>query len=160
ALVDATNITNAQAAGNAAKAPPANHAAALTAANGTFNPADPTTSNSSTPLNIYDPHGNAPAMTPYFVKTGANTWATTVLIDGRHPADPAQGPPQPYVMGLTFSASGALTGIDNGGSGLFSVSPDLKVTLNSATGNPPAGGWIPAISNGATPATWSANGAL
>ncbi|NIU62476.1 MAG: flagellar hook protein FlgE, partial [Pseudomonas stutzeri] len=47
-----------------------------------------------------------------------------------------------------------------GGSALFSVAPDLKVTLNSATGNPPTGGWIPAISNGATPATWSANGAL
>ena len=46
------------------------------------------------------------------------------------------------------------------GSGLFSVSPDRKVTLNSATGNPPTGGWIPAISNGATPASWSPNGAL
>ncbi|AHY43734.1 flagellar hook protein FlgE [Stutzerimonas decontaminans] len=160
ALVDTTNITNAQAAGNAAKALPANQAAALTAANGTFNPADPTTYNSSTSLNIYDSQGNAHVMTQYFVKTGANTWDMKVLIDGRNPADPAQEPPQPYVMGLTFSASGALTGIDNGGSGLFSVSPDLKVTLNSATGNPPAGGWIPAISNGATPATWSANGAL
>ncbi|MCJ0877883.1 flagellar hook protein FlgE [Pseudomonas sp. JI-2] len=133
---------------------------AATQASGTFNPADPTTYNSSTSLNIYDSQGNAHVMTQYFVKTSANTWDMKVLIDGRNPADPAQEPPQPYVMGLTFDASGALTSVDNGGSALFSVAPDLKVTLNSATGNPPTGGWIPAISNGATPATWSANGAL
>jgi len=133
---------------------------ALRTANATFNPADPTTYNSSTSLNIYDSQGNAHVMTQYFVKTSANTWDMKVLIDGRNPADPAQEPPQPYVMGLTFNSSGALTSVDNGGSALFSVAPDLKVTLNSATGNPPTGGWIPAISNGATPATWSANGAL
>jgi flagellar hook protein FlgE len=160
ALVNATNISNAQAAGNAARALPVNQAAALTAANGTFNPADPTTYNSSTSLNIYDSQGNAHVMTQYFVKTSANTWDMKVLIDGRNPANPAQEPPQPYVMGLSFDASGALTAIDNGGSGLFSVSPDRKVTLNSATGNPPTGGWIPAISNGATPASRSPNGAL
>ncbi|MFQ7900794.1 flagellar hook protein FlgE [Stutzerimonas degradans] len=160
ALVDATNIANAQAAGDAAKALPANVTAALTAANATFDPTDPTTYNSSTSLNIYDSQGNAHVMTQYFVKTSANTWDMKVLIDGRNPANPAQQPPQPYVMGLSFNSSGALTGIDNGGSGLFSVSPDLKVTLNSATGNPPAGGWIPAISDGGNPATWSANGAL
>ncbi|WP_394375627.1 flagellar hook protein FlgE [Stutzerimonas frequens] len=133
---------------------------ALAAAGATFNPTDPTTYNSSTSLNIYDSQGNAHVMTQYFVKTSANTWDMKVLIDGRNPADPAQEPPQPYVMGLAFDSSGALTSVDNGGSTLFSVSPDLKVTLSSATGNPPSGGWIPAISNGATPATWAANGAL
>jgi len=134
--------------------------AALAAANATFDPADPTTYNSSTSLNIYDSQGNAHVMTQYFVKTGANSWDMKVLINGRNPVDPAQQPPQPYVMGLTFNSSGALTGIDKGGSALFNVSPDLKVTLNSATGNPPMGGWIPAISDGGTPATWSPNGAL
>lgn len=138
--------------------------AALAAANATFDPADPTTYNSSTSLNIYDSQGNAHVMTQYFVKTGANSWDMKVLINGRNPADPAQQPPQPYVMGLTFDASGALTGIEPIASALFSVGPDRKVTLNSATeGEAQVGngnGWIPAISDGGTPATWSPNGAL
>jgi len=113
---------------------------ARAAANATFNPADPTTYNSSTSLNIYDSQGNAHVMTQYFVKTSANTWDMKVLIDGRNPADPTQEPPQPYVMGLTFNSSGTLTGISNDSASPFSVSPDLKVTLNSATGNPPTTG--------------------
>lgn len=52
-----------------------------------FNPADPTTYNSSTSTNIYDTQGNAHVMTQYFVKTGANTWSMNVLIDGRNPAN-------------------------------------------------------------------------
>ncbi|MCF0016175.1 flagellar hook protein FlgE [Pseudomonas stutzeri] len=123
-----------------------------------FNPADPTTYNSSTSLNIYDSQGNAHVMTQYFVKTGANTWDMKVLIDGRNPADPAQEPPQPYVMGLTFDASGALDTVTDDGSGFFTVdAATKKVTLNAATGNPPTGGWVPAIADGAN---WSWNGAL
>ena len=160
ALADATNIANAQAAGAAARDLPANVTAALAAANATFDPADPTTYNSSTSLNIYDSQGNAHVMTQYFIKTGANSWDMKVLVDGRNPADPAQEPPQPYVMGLGFNASGALTSIDTGGSALFSVGTDLKVTLNSATPANPNGGWVPAISDGGTPANWSSNGAL
>ena len=152
--------TAAVAAGNLAASDSAVLSAARAAADATFDPADPTTYNSSTSLNIYDSQGNAHVMTQYFVKTSANTWDMKVLIDGRNPADPAQEPADPYVMGLTFNSSGALTDIDDGGSALFSVSPDLRVTLNSATGTPPSGGWIPAISDGGTPATWSANGAL
>ncbi|AFN77345.1 flagellar hook protein FlgE [Stutzerimonas stutzeri DSM 10701] len=159
AMADATNIANAQAAGNAAKALPANMTAALNAANATFDPTDPTTYNNSTSLNVYDSQGNAHVMTQYFVKTGANSWDMKVLIDGRNPADPGQEPPQPYVMGLTFNSSGALTGIANPESGPFSVGPDLKVTLNSAGATNP-NGWVPAISDGGTPATWSPNGAL
>ncbi|WP_312388466.1 flagellar hook protein FlgE [Stutzerimonas nitrititolerans] len=159
AMADATNIANAQAAGNAAKALPANMTAALNAANATFDPTDPTTYNNSTSLNVYDSQGNAHVMTQYFVKTGANSWDMKVLIDGRNPADPGQEPPQPYVMGLTFNSSGALTGIANPESGPFSVGPDLKVTLNSASATNP-NGWVPAISDGGTPATWSPNGAL
>ncbi|WAD27846.1 flagellar hook protein FlgE [Pseudomonadaceae bacterium T75] len=132
---------------------------ALAEANATFDPTDPTTYNNSTSLNVYDSQGNAHVMTQYFVKTGANSWDMKVLIDGRNPADPGQEPPQPYVMGLTFNSSGALTGIANPESGPFSVGPDLKVTLNSASATNP-NGWVPAISDGGTPATWSPNGAL
>ncbi|KIZ37016.1 flagellar hook protein FlgE [Stutzerimonas stutzeri] len=149
----------ASAAGDLAASDAAVLSAARAAANATFNPADPTTYNSSTSLNIYDSQGNAHVLTQYFVKTGANSWDMKVLIDGRNPADPAQEPPQPYVMGLSFNTSGVLTGIANPESGPFSVGPDLKVTLNSASATNP-NGWVPAISDGGTPATWSPNGAL
>ena len=138
----------------------ANAETAAGAASKTFNPADPTTYNSSTSLNIYDSQGNAHVMTQYFVKTGANTWDMKVLIDGRNPANPGEQPPTPYVMGLEFDSSGALKSIETGGSALFSVSADNKITLRSASSVGSNDGWVPAISNGATPATWSANGAL
>lgn len=125
----------------------------------TFNPTDPGSYNSSTSTNIYDAQGNAHVMTQYFVKTGANNWNMNVLVDGRNPANPADEPPQPYVMELEFDSYGTLSGITPDGSGMFSVS-DMRVKLNSATGIPPTGGWIPAISDGGTPATWSPNGAL
>ncbi|WP_454913827.1 flagellar hook protein FlgE [Stutzerimonas chloritidismutans] len=136
-----------------------NSGAALAAASDTFNPTDPTTYSSSTSLNIYDSQGNAHVMTQYFVKTGANTWDMKVLVDGRNPADPADEPPQPYVMGLTFDSSGALETVTDDGSGFFTVDPATKkVTLNAGTAS--SDGWIPAISDGGTPATWAANGAL
>ncbi|MBT1121028.1 flagellar hook protein FlgE [Stutzerimonas nitrititolerans] len=133
---------------------------ALAEANATFDPTDPTTYNNSTSLNVYDSQGNAHVMTQYFVKTGANSWDMKVLIDGRNPADPTGT--QPYVLGLAFDASGALQSITGDeATELFSIDHGTnKVTLNAATGNPPSGGWVPAISNGATPATWSPNGAL
>jgi len=138
----------------------ATRAAALPAANATFDPTDPTTYNNSTSLNVYDSQGNAHVMTQYFVKTGANSWDMKVLIDGRNPADPSGT--EPYVLGLAFDTSGALQSITGDeAAGLFSIDHGTKkVTLNAATGNPPTGGWVPAISNGATPATWSPNGAL
>ena len=133
---------------------------ALAEANATFDPTDPTTYNNSTSLNVYDSQGNAHVMTQYFVKTGANSWDMKVLIDGRNPADPSGT--EPYVLGLAFDTSGALQSITGDeAAGLFSIDHGTKkVTLNAATGNPPTGGWVPAISNGATPATWSPNGAL
>lgn len=148
------------AAGDAAAALPATVAAARTEADATFDPTDPTTYNNSTSVSIYDSQGNAHVMTQYFVKTSANTWDMKVLIDGRNPADPSGT--QPYVLGLAFDASGALQSIaGDEAAGLFSIDQGTKkVTLNAATGNPPTGGWVPAISNGATPATWSSNGAL
>ena len=156
-LSNPANVANPATPSAEELARAAAHATARAAA--TFNPADPSTYNSSTSLNIFDSQGNAHVLTQYFVKTGANSWDMKVLIDGRNPSNPAQEPPQPYSMGLTYDASGALARIDSDGSGLFSVAADLKVTLNAARGNPPAGGWIPAIADGATPAGWSANGA-
>ncbi|MCQ4240565.1 flagellar hook protein FlgE [Stutzerimonas stutzeri] len=147
------------AAGNAEAALPATVTAAREAADATFDPTDPTTYNSSTSLKIYDSQGNAHVMTQYFVKTGANSWDMKVLVDGRNPANPGEEPPQPYIMGLTFNSSGALTGIANPESGPFTVGPDLKVTLSSASATNP-NGWVPAISDGGTPATWTSNGAL
>jgi flagellar hook protein FlgE len=162
ALLDATNIAQAQADGTAAKALPVNTLAASTAAANTFNPTDPTTYNSSTSLNIYDSQGNAHVMTQYFVKTSANTWDMRVLVDGRNPRNPSDD--SEYVMGLTFNSAGNLTGVSNPENGPFSVGPDLKVTLRSATaGEIAAGsgnGWVPAISDGGTPAKWTPNGAL
>jgi len=150
----------AAAAGDLAASDTTVLSAARVAADATFDPTDPTTYNNSTSVNIYDSQGNTHVLTQYFVKTGPNAWDMKMLIDGRNPADPAQEPPQPYVMGLTFNSFGALTDITNDSASPFSVSPDLKVTLNSATGDPLTGGWVPAISDGGTPATWAPNGAV
>ncbi len=100
------------AAGNAAAALPATVTAALAEANATFNPADPTTYNSSTSLNIYDSQGNAHVMTQYFVKTAPNTWTMNVLVDGVRPnfdSDGAQFSKAPYAYDLSFDSSGQLS---------------------------------------------------
>lgn len=126
-----------------------------------FNPADPTTYNSSTSTNIYDTQGNAHVLTQYFVKTGANTWNMNVLIDGRNPANPqsvlvAPGPPPvydntagttPFTAALTFSASGQL---------LSTTSTDFTV---NADGTLSMTNWTPAAPDNSTPPVWSANGA-
>ncbi|MCF7202201.1 flagellar hook protein FlgE [Pseudomonas oligotrophica] len=124
---------------------PGDTAGALTAANGTFDPADPTTYNSSTSLNIYDSQGNAHVMTQYFVKTSANTWDMRVLVDGRNPANPSST--DAFDTTLTFDSSGSLQGTTAGD---FALNADGTLRLTN---------WVPAISNGATPAVWSANGA-
>ncbi|MBU3059012.1 flagellar hook protein FlgE [Pseudomonas indica] len=112
-----------------------------------FDPADPTTYNSSTSVNIYDSQGNAHVLTQYFVKTGANTWSMNTLIDGRNPNDPTST--TPYAVDLTFNSAGqldltALSSTD------FTVNADGTLSLTN---------WVPAVSNGATPPVWSANGA-
>ncbi|WP_417791187.1 flagellar hook protein FlgE [Stutzerimonas xanthomarina] len=134
--------------------------AAQDAAALTFNPSDPTTYNSSTSLNIYDSQGNAHVMTQYFVKTDANKWDMKILIDGRNPADPANA--NSYVMNLTFDSAGGLSKIEDATGAtpaLFTIAADKKVTLNGATAGA-NNGWVPAISDGGTPAKWAPNGAL
>lgn len=134
--------------------------AAQKAAALTFNPTDPTTYNSSTSLNIYDSQGNAHVMTQYFVKTDANKWDMKILIDGRNPADPAAT--NPYVMNLTFDSAGGLSKVEDATGvtpALLTIGADNKVTLKGATLGS-NNGWVPAISDGGTPAKWTANGAL
>ncbi|MFV3305827.1 flagellar hook protein FlgE [Pseudomonas sp. NY15181] len=60
----------------------------------------------------------------------------------------------PYQVNLTFSPAGQLltqTPVNNGTGNAFSVNP--------ADGTLVMGDWVPAISDGKTPPTWSANGA-
>lgn len=127
-----------------------------------FNPSDPTSYNSSTSVNIYDSQGNAHVLSQYFVKGANNTWTMNVLIDGRNPGNPAAEDPTtkvatPYTVTLPFTSSGALDGSKV-------ASTDLK-QVNNATTNTFEGvlkldNWVPAISNGGTPATWASNGAV
>ena len=81
-----------------------------------FNPADSSTFNSSTSVNVFDSQGNAHVMTKYFVKSGSNEWDMHVLIDGQQVAlsdDPAftldpANPPTPAPIRLDFSSTGQL----------------------------------------------------
>lgn len=148
-------ITDAQ---NAAAAP-ATISSALSAANNTFNPADPTTYNSSTSTNIYDTQGNAHVLSQYFVKTDANNWQMNVLIDGRNPADPTSI--KPYSMAVGFTASGQLdpaslvSGDYDGAAG-----PSVEdFTVDPATGRFTVNGWKPAAPDNSVPPVWSGNGA-
>ena len=131
-------------------------AAAEAAANATFDPADPTSYNSSTSTNVYDTQGNAHVLTQYFVKTGANQWQMNVLIDGRNPADPTST--EPYSMAVGFTASGQL---DTASlvSGDYDGAGALDFTVDPATGRFTLGGWVPAAADDSVPAVWSANGA-
>lgn len=127
-----------------------------------FNPSDPTSYNSSTSVNIYDSQGNAHVLSQYFVKGANNSWTMNVLIDGRNPGDPTKEDATtkvatPYTVTLPFTSSGALDGANV-------ASTDLK-QVNNATTNTFEGvlkldNWVPAISNGGTPATWASNGAV
>ena len=157
AIRSAMSSANASVMANSEAVASVAEAAKQVASETTFNPSDPTTYNSSTSVNIYDSQGNAHVMTKYFVKTGANTWDMNILINGRNPETP--GSAAPYSMALSFDPSGALESIGPRASGLFTIDPVTKtVTLNSASST--AGGWVPAISDGGNPATWTANGAL
>ncbi|MDG9927170.1 MULTISPECIES: flagellar hook protein FlgE [Pseudomonas] len=129
-----------------------------------FNPADPTTYNSSTSTNIYDTQGNAHVLTQYFVKDAPpalNSWTMHVLIDGRNPSAPESvlvtpGPPPvydngpgttPFTANLTFTEAGQLlssTSTD------FTVNPDGTILMNN---------WTPAAPDNSTPPVWSENGA-
>lgn len=115
-----------------------------------FSPDDPTTYNSSTSVNIYDAQGNAHVMTQYFVKDSANSWTMNVLVDGRNPSDPTST--EPYGVTIPFDDSGnlgtLLPGTPTAGAGFTEANNVLTLV-----------DWVPAQSDGGTPAVWSANGA-
>lgn len=150
------NPTAAEIAAATAAATPAELAAAnaagatagTTAANASFNPADPTSYNRSTSVNIFDAQGNAHSFTQYFVKTGANNWDVKILVDGRNPLDPTST--QALSAGVTFDASGKMQAIDpaNLSAGL-TVAPDGSINMN---------GWVPAAPTNAEGTTWAPNG--
>ncbi|WP_309674168.1 flagellar hook protein FlgE [Pseudomonas sp.] len=102
----------------------------------------------STP--IYDTQGNSHIMDQYMVKTGANTWKTYTLIDGRNPngtdPSPTAIPLNPPVAStMVFDTSGNLVSVTTPAVPTPIVSPDLKIT-----------GWVPGtVTNG----VWTANGA-
>ncbi|MGV8891070.1 MAG: flagellar hook protein FlgE [Pseudomonas sp.] len=117
------------------------------------NPFDPSkqasfTKQFSTP--IFDTQGNSHVMDQYMVKTGANTWKTYTLIDGRNPngsdPSPTATPLSPPVAStMAFDTSGKLVSVTTPATPTPIVSPDLKIT-----------GWIPGkVTNG----VWAANGA-
>jgi flagellar hook protein FlgE len=115
-----------------------------------FNPADPTSYNSSTSTNIYDSQGNSHVFTQYFLKTGPNTWNMNVLIDGRNPDDPTLTTPS--TVPLTYTASGQLdipALIASAPTG-FTVDPNGVIQLTT---------WVPAAPSTAIPPVWSPNGA-
>ncbi|KQN53013.1 flagellar biosynthesis protein FlgE [Pseudomonas sp. Leaf48] len=99
----------------------------------------------STP--IFDTQGNQHTMDQYMVKTGANTWQTYTLIDGRNPdgSDPKLAASAPVPSTMLFDTSGKLVSVSTPATPTPIVSPDLRVT-----------GWIPGdVTNG----VWNANGA-
>jgi flagellar hook protein FlgE len=152
AVVDPANPTPAEL--SAAQAAVAADSAAQTAAQGaarnTFDPADPTTYNSSTSTNIYDTQGNSHVFTQYFVKDSANNWTMNVLIDGRNPDDPSLTTPS--TVPLTFTAAGQLnlTALSASAPSGFTVDGNGFIELTT---------WVPAAPDNSTPPVWSANGA-
>ncbi|MGH8354768.1 MAG: flagellar hook protein FlgE, partial [Pseudomonas sp.] len=131
----------------------------------TFSPSDPLSYNSSTSLNIYDSQGNPHVMTQYFVKNAApatNQWTMNVLIDGVNPLNPANTTPLSFTT--QYSTAGQLqtiTAANAATAAATSVAATNVITFNSdADGTPSANGWVPAVSNGLVPPSFSWNGAL
>jgi flagellar hook protein FlgE len=101
----------------------------------------------STP--IYDSQGNSHVMDQYMVKTGANTWKTYTLVDGRNPdatgSDPKITPPVATTM--TFDSAGKLVSV---------ATPPATPAAPNANNTITLAGWVPGkVTNG----VWAANGA-
>lgn len=101
----------------------------------------------STP--IYDSQGNSHVMDQYMVKTGANTWKTYTLVDGRNPdatgSDPKITPPVATTM--TFDSAGKLVSVATPPATPAAPNVNNAITL---------AGWVPGkVTNG----VWAANGA-
>ncbi len=69
-----------------------------------FDPKNPQSYNSSTPLTVYDSQGVDHVALLYFAKTGPNTWDSYLTVDGNQV--PAAGTP---LSSLVFNTNGVLT---------------------------------------------------
>ncbi|HCP56831.1 MULTISPECIES: flagellar hook protein FlgE [Pseudomonas] len=135
-----------------------------TPTNSPFNPADPTTYNSSTSTNIYDSQGNAHVMTQYFTKGTSNQWTMSVLVDGQRPDLDAANPGVPYSFDVSFDAAGNLVSAVPTDT-LVGPAPGTPVaTPASVTTTTPGvldfgpGSWTPAVEQPAGSGTFVANG--
>jgi flagellar hook protein FlgE len=124
-----------------------------TVATNKFDPSKPETFTKQFSTPIFDTQGNQHTMDQYMVKTGANTWDTYTLIDGRNPdgtSTTGTGAVDPIPSTMSFDTSGKLVSVST------PVTPpttpptatfgnDLKIT-----------NWTPGT---VTDGVWKANGA-
>jgi flagellar hook protein FlgE len=115
-----------------------------------FNPSKTETFTKSFSTPIYDTQGNQHTMDQYMVKTGANTWDTYTLIDGRNPDGSDPTVTAPVASTMSFDSTGKLTSVSTPVTPPTTpptsvISSDLKIT-----------NWTPgSVTNG----VWTANGA-
>ncbi|POF38989.1 flagellar hook protein FlgE [Pseudomonas laurylsulfativorans] len=115
-----------------------------------FDPSKTETFSKSFSTPIFDTQGNQHTMDQYMVKTGANTWDTYTLIDGRNPDGSDPTVTAPVASTMSFDSTGKLTSVSTPVSPPTTpptsvISSDLKIT-----------NWTPgSVTNG----VWTANGA-
>ncbi|MNM51090.1 Flagellar hook protein FlgE [compost metagenome] len=115
-----------------------------------FDPSKTETFTKSFSTPIYDTQGNQHTMDQYMVKTGANTWDTYTLIDGRNPDGSDPTVTAPVASTMSFDSTGKLTSVSTPVTPPTTpptsvISSDLKIT-----------NWTPgSVTNG----VWTANGA-
>lgn len=98
-----------------------------------FNVADPSTYNNSTSLTVYDSLGTSHLAEIYYRKSGANTWATHLFVDGTELTPTTSGT-------LTFNADGSLA-TPAGGQVAYNTFPiagasNLTISLDYASTSP------------------------
>ncbi len=125
--------------------------------NQTDHPFDPTkldTYSHSYTSPIFDSQGNQHSVDQYMVKTGANTWASYTLVDGRNPDGSVFDPASQSPLTFTFSTDGKLASITPPNPPGYSPVDVSGTTITlRATG---AGAWVPGkVSDG----KWTPNGA-
>ncbi|RON06570.1 flagellar hook protein FlgE [Pseudomonas brassicacearum] len=113
-----------------------------------FDPGTLATYSKSFSTPIYDSQGNSHVMDQYMVKTGANTWKTYTLVDGRNPdatgSDPKVTAPIASIM--TFDSAGKLVSV---------ATPPATPAAPNVGNNLTLAGWVPGtVTNG----VWTANG--
>ncbi|VVN98514.1 Flagellar hook protein FlgE [Pseudomonas fluorescens] len=114
-----------------------------------FDPSKTETFTKSFSTPIFDTQGNQHTMDQYMVKTGANTWDTYTLIDGRNPDGSDPTVTAPVASTMSFDSTGKLTSVSTPVTPPTTpptsvISSDLKIT-----------NWTPgSVTNG----VWTANG--